>query len=194
VVVDRPTYVEGVRVNTSGQSEGNLPEEATPTPAARFEGYVGVQKVHDSDESFTAELAITDRWARIGGAVTRFYEQQPGGQNLTMTMPEFTIGARVDQSPGNKVFLEVGVVGAKTQHDPVMDTSVVGGLAGLRFETRLAQRASLLGTVQLMLFEDNIRAAVARLGARIGPVEASLRVVDFNVGPPLYGPELGVRF
>ena len=126
--------------------------------------------------------------------MTRFIEQQPGAPNLTMTMPQFTIGARVDQSPGNKVFLEVGVVGAKTQHDPVMDTSVVGGLAGLRFETQLARRASLIGTVQLMLFEDNIRAAVARVGARIGPVEASLRVVDFNVGPPLYGPELGVRF
>jgi hypothetical protein len=35
---------------------------------------------------------------------------------------------------------------------------------------------------------------VLRAGFRYGYVQASFSVLDFNVGPALYGPELGVRF
>jgi hypothetical protein len=45
-----------------------------------------------------------------------------------------------------------------------------------------------------MAFEDDVRAGAIRAGIRIGHVQATLRYFDFNVGPALYGPEVGIRF
>lgn len=173
-----------------------LPVGASPAGEAHVEGYAGIQKVHDSNNSFTLELAIVDRWARIGGQLTQFSEDQGAGMPaLTLTMPAFTIGIRVDGGMRDtRAYLEGGVVGAKTNHDPTMNTSWVGGLGGVRLEEQVAPHTQLVGTAQLMVFEDNVRAGELSAGLRVGPLQASLRVVDFNVGPALWGPEVGLKF
>lgn len=194
MVDTRPTYVDSGPVVV--EESPSLPQEAAPSPPAKFEGYVGVQKVHDSNESFTFELSMSDRWARIGGQLTQFSESQGAGMpDLKLTIPSLTIGVRVDGgSRLTKAYFEGGVVAAKTSNDPVMDTSWVGGLAGLRLESKLAPHTAFIGTAQLMIFGDDVRATAASAGVRVGPLQASLRVVDFNIGPALWGPEVGLRF
>jgi hypothetical protein len=39
-----------------------------------------------------------------------------------------------------------------------------------------------------------VRAASVRAGVRYRHVQASFSVLDFNVGPALFGPELGIGF
>ena len=196
VVVSNPhsrVYVENLNPPQTG--EGLVTSGQPPDPsAAHVEGYIGIQKVHDSDQSFTGELAVIDRWLRLGGSVTMFSEAQPGANALTLTMPELTLGVRIDDLGPTRVFLEGGAVGAKTRNDPVMDTSYVGVVGGVRAETKVAPRVSLVGVAQYLVFGDQVRASVVSGGVRVGPLQASLRVVDFNVGPALWGPEIGLRF
>ena len=166
-----------------------------PHPAAHFEAYAGAQKVHDSDGSFTAELALVDDWLRVGGTFSRYYEAQPGMDALTLTVPTLTLGVRIhDDIVGSKIYLVGGVVGAKTKNDKVMDSSFVGAVGGVRIETPLSSSLALVGEAQVMQFSDNVRATSVRAGVKVGPLQASLRMLDFNVGPPLWGPELGVGF
>ncbi|MBL0219827.1 MAG: hypothetical protein IPQ07_38930 [Myxococcales bacterium] len=191
------TYVERDEAPVSGSTVIVHRRRARPEPPrlpAHFEGYAGAQKTVDSDGGFTAELSIVDDWLRLGGSVTRYYEAQSQMPALTLTMPSITLGVRVDDAKGTNIYVIGGLVGAKTAHDPVMDSSFVGVIGGLRVESPINTLASLVGEANLMQFGQGVRATSARVGVRVGPVQASVRVLDFNVGPPLYGPELGVGF
>jgi hypothetical protein len=162
---------------------------------AKVELYAGVQKVFESDGAYSAELVVRDGRFRLAGAITHFFEPRAGGDgNLTLTMPSVTGGVRIDDGGRTKVFVEAGVVGAVTRNDPVMDSSITGVLGGVRLEHRIARKTRALFDAQRMFFSDDVRATALRAGVRLGFVQASFRVVDFNVGPALYGPELGVRF
>ena len=165
-----------------------------PPPPAHFEGYVGASKVHDSDGSLSAELGIVDDWFRVDGSYTRYYEAQPGMNTLTLSMPKLTGGVRLYDGPGSRIYITAGLVGAKTKNDQAMDSSFVGVTGGIRIVVPSGDLAALVGTAELMQFEDSVTATSVRAGIRIGPMEATMRLLDFNVGPPLWGPELGLRF
>lgn len=165
-----------------------------PQPAATFGFYAGAQKVHDSDGSVALELAVVDRRFRIDGTYARYFERQREAGLLTMTMPTLTGGVRIDDMGSTAVFLEGGVVHVRTDNDVMGDSKLTGPIAGMRVEHALADKISVLGNVQQMWFDNEIRATAARVGVRYKYVQASFRVLDFNVGPPLYGPEVGVRF
>lgn len=179
--------------------DGNLvlvrrkPRFEPPSPPARLDFYAGAQKVQDSDGSATIELAVTDDRFRISGTYARYFERQPAG-TLTMSMPQLMGGVRIDDRGSTAVVLEGGVVLVRTNGDVMGDAKLTGGIAGLRVEHTLAPKVSVLGDVQQMWFDSEIRATAARVGVRYKHVQASFRVLDFNVGPPLYGPEVGVRF
>jgi len=176
-----------------------LDAEAQASPAgarqsARVAGYVGAQKVFESDGAIALELAVSDRRLRLAGALTRFYERQASGDTLTLTMPSLALGVRISDSASTRVYLEGGVVGAVTKHDPNMDSSITGALGGVVAEHSLSEHSALVGAARLMRFPDDIRAASLRAGVRFRHVQASFSILDFNVGPALYGPEIGVGF
>ncbi len=177
-----------------------LEAEAPTTTSGRFgtariAGYVGAQKVFESDGAIALELAIADRRLRLGGALTRFYERQPSGDTLTLTMPSLALGVRIDDSEITRVYLEGGVVGALTKNDPMaMDSSITGALGGVVAEHTLSKHTTLIGAARVMGFQDDVRAASVRAGIRFRHVQASFSILDFNVGPALYGPEIGVGF
>ncbi len=162
-------------------------------PPAVFSAYAGAQKVADSDGSASIELAVTDWRLRVTGTYSRYFERQPVG-TLTMQMPTLMGGLRIDDMGDTAVYLEGGVVHVRTNGDVMGDTKLYGPIAGLRVEHTLSQELSLIGDVQQMWFDHEIKATAARAGVRWKYLQASFRVLDFNVGPPLYGPEVGVRF
>lgn len=163
-------------------------------PPATFHFYVGAQKVHDSDGAFSLEASVRDSRFILVGTYTRFYESQQG-EPLQLSMPTLAFGIPVVRDGGpTQVYFEGGVVLAKTKNDPVMDTSISGGLVGIRLETPLAHNIQLVGDAQAMVFESDIRAKAGRIGVRFHGAQLSMRVVDFSVGPALWGPELGFGF
>jgi hypothetical protein len=162
---------------------------------AHVSAYVGAQKVFESDGALAVELAISDRRLRLDGGLTRFYEQQATGDTLTLTMPSLALGLRLNNDDATRVYLEGGVVGAMTRNDPMaMDSSITGAIGGVVAEHSLSKQTMLVGAAKVMRFSDDIRAASIRAGVRFHHVQASFSVLDFNVGPALYGPELGVGF
>ena len=116
------------------------------------------------------------------------------GARLTMNMPSLTLGLRIDDSRRSRVFLEAGVANAHTKGDTMGDSSVTGAIAGVHIDHALGGELAAVGDAHAMFLQDDVRAYSARLGVRYRFVEAAFRVLDFNVGPPLYGPELGLRF
>lgn len=169
-------------------------EVEPPGPPAQFTFFAGAQKVHDSDGSASIELSVIDRRLRLNGAFQRYFERQPGAEMLTMSMPSLTGGLRIDDMGATAVFLEGGVVHVRTNNDLMGDSKMTGPIAGLRVEHALGATLTLLGDVQQMWLDNDVRATAGRVGVRYKFVQAGFRVLDFNVGPALYGPEVGVRF
>ncbi len=174
------------------EAQGTVPSRQG---TASISGYLGAQKVFESDGAATLELAVADRWLRLSGSLTRFYERQPTGDALTLTMPTLALGVRIDDSTATRVYVEAGMASAMTKHDPMMmDATVTGALAGVYAEHSLSKDTTLIGSAKVMALQDNVRAASIRAGVRYHHVQASFSVLDFNVGPALFGPEIGVGF
>lgn len=156
--------------------------------------YAGAQKVYDSDGSLSAELAFNEGRFRLGGSISRYFERQPDRDALTLTLGALYVGFRIDDGGPTRAYLEFGAVGARTHNDPVMDSSVGGLLGGALMEHRVSRGLTVLAEAQVMGFEHDVRAGALRAGVRHGHLQASLRYVDFNVGPSLFGPEVGLSF
>jgi hypothetical protein len=169
------------------------PRFATTTEA-QIHVYAGAQKVTDSDGAGVVEIGVTEWRMRLDGTFTRYYERQPGGEMLTMTMPTLLGGFRIDDMGKTAVYLQGGVVHARTNGDAMGDSKITGPMAGMRIEHALSKDLSLLGDVHRMFFPNDIQATQGRVAVRYKYLQAGFRVLDFNVGPPLYGPEVGVRF
>ena len=174
--------------------ESTPPSSRATTDPAEFDFYAGAQKVHDSNGSVSVDLAVVDHRFRVAGAFSHYFETQPDGGRLTMTMPSLTAGVRIDDLGATSVFVEGGAVHVHTSGDVMGDSSIMGAIGGVRIEHRLSSGVALLGGAQAMAFESGVRANAAVAGVRIGHLQAALRVLDFNVGPALYGPEIGLRF
>jgi len=170
------------------------PKQEPNREQAHFDFYLGIQKVIESDTSFSITGAITDDWFRLAAYGSRYWEERmDGGGKLTMTMGGGTLGLPIQQGGGSHAFLEGGVVLLETANDPTADSSITGGKFGLHLEQRL-RKTTIVGDAHALLFEASVRAYEARIGLRYGKFEGSFRVLDFNVGPALYGPEVGLAF
>jgi hypothetical protein len=185
-------YVQPVIVTDAG----GMPVAASPTrrPSPQVDFYAGAQKVHESDGSLSLELAFNEGRFRLGGSLSRYYERQQDADALTFTLGTLYLGWRVDDGGPTRAYLEVGGVGGRTRNDPVMNSSVGGVLGGVRVEHRVSRRISVVGDAQVMAFEHDVRAGAMRAGVRYGHLQATLRYFDLNVGPALFGPEVGIRF
>ncbi len=172
----------------------HLPPRLVTNSEAQFHAYVGAEKVTDSDGAGVIELGVSEWRMRLDGTFTRYYERQPGGNMLTMTMPTLMAGFRIDDMGRTAVYVQGGVAHARTNGDEMGDSKITGPIAGMRVEHSLSKDISLLGDVHQLWFPNEISARQGRVALRYKYLQAGFRVLDFNVGPPLYGPEGGVRF
>jgi hypothetical protein len=167
---------------------------ARSAPGADVNFYAGAQKVQDSDGSMSLGLAFTDYRFRVAGTFTHYWESEPDGGRITMTLPTLTAGLRLDDMRNTKVFVEGGMAYVRTKGDPMADSSITGAIFGVHVEHAVTPKLSLVGAAQHMAFPDKIRAEAGLIGVRYKMLQAAVRVLDFNVGPALYGPEVGVSF
>jgi hypothetical protein len=188
----------GALILAGGVGVATRIREPEPDPkgyhGATINLYVGGHMVKDSDGAVAADLAFVDRRFRVAARAIQYYERLPSNDLLKMTQASLTGGFRIDDMGHTAVFLEGGFVHNKTGGDPEMDTTITGVIGGLHLEHWLNRGTRLVGDAHLMAFPDDIRATSARAGIRFGHFQASMRVLDFNVGPPLWGPELGLAF
>jgi len=166
---------------------------ASQEPGAQVQGFAGAQKVFESDGSLTLALAVVDQRVRLNGSFTQYYETEMTGDHISMMVPELTGGVRLGPDGPTRLWVEGGVMYLKT-NDPHGNSSVTGPSVGARLEHRVSSDLALVGTAEGALLQDGVRAWAGRVGVRFHHVEAGFRVLDLNVGPALFGPELGVGF
>lgn len=151
--------------------------------------YGGVQRVVDSDGSITGELRVA--WSRIAllGRISGYRESAGPGQPPTeLGLAAAGVGFELTGDRDGKVWLEG--LGAALRTAP--PDSLLGVAGGLRAELRLDRSLTLFGAVRRYAFASDVRATEAIAGVQAWFLRASYRVMDFNVGPALRGPELGV--
>lgn len=184
-------------VDTEGNLVRRIPPKHEPNRMpASFDLYLGIQKVVESDTSFSITGAVSDDWFRLAAYGSRYWEERMDGNGkLTMTMGGGTLGLPIQQGGGSHAYLEGGVVLLSTANnvDPEDDSSITGGKVGIHLEQGLRE-TKIIGDLHALLFEAGVKAWEARLALRYNHFEAAFRILDFNVGPALYGPELGVSF
>lgn len=163
-------------------------------PGATVEGYAAAQKVFESTGSVSLALSVVDRHLRLNVGVTQYYEDRMDGGRLTMMMPSLSAGVRIDTGGPTQLWLEGGATAARIKGDPAGDSTLVAPTLGARVVHPLSPRLALLGDAEGMFFSHDVRAFGGRVGVRFEHVELAFRALEFNVGPALFGPELGVGF
>ena len=183
-------YGVALQPGVERQSEGGF---RTNEPGAIVTGFAAAQKVIGSDGSLSLALAVVDRRFRLDGSLTQYYETEMTGARVTMLAPEVSFGVHLGAEAPTQLWLQTGVMYLST-NDPAGSTSNAGPTFGARLEHTVSSDLSLAGTVEAAWLQDGVRGVAGRVGVRFHHVEAALRVLDLNVGPALYGPELGVGF
>lgn len=168
-----------------------------PKPAAdpaQVDAFIGVSDTYDSNTAASAAVAISDSKLRLVGEATRYWEDEPDGSRLALTTAALQLGAKLPTTGGVAAFLQVGVMYVNTKNDPMMDSSITGGSIGLHVEHPLIFDSALVGDARVVLFSHDIHAWEGRLAVRSHHLEAGVRILDFDVGPALFGPEVGLAF
>ena len=171
-----------------------VPVPPQPQPGATVEGYAAAQKVFESTGSVSLALSVVDQHLRFNVGVTQYYEDRMDGGRLTMMMPSLSAGVRLDTGGPTQLWLEGGATAARIKGDPAGNSTLVAPTFGARVVHPLSPRLALLGDAEGMFFSNDVRAFGGRVGVRFEHVELAFRALDFNVGPALFGPELGVGF
>jgi hypothetical protein len=155
------------------------------------EVYVGAQSVHDSDGSLTAEARATFDGFGLGARETSFFERQHTLDPETVHLDVWWLGAlwRVDHGEKFNVWLEAGFTGLSDQAGLTM--SGVG--AGLHLWRHLGGAMAVVGAARASWFQHDVHSTELFAGVQVTYLQFGWRVVDFDVGPPLYGPEFGLN-
>ena len=152
--------------------------------------YLGFQSVTGSDASASVEArAAYDDFA-IGLRGTAFYERadaSPGTRYLELDLASMEGQYRVVRGR-TQVWLMAGIGGVST----VDSIHLAGVGVGARFEHKVGGEIRVSGEARNFWLQDNVRAVELVASAQLSIVRLSYRFVDFSVGPPLQGPEIGV--
>lgn len=152
--------------------------------------YLGVQSVDDSDGSLTLELRANYGDFGIALRDTSFFED--GGPTAAddLRLDLWSIGGqyRAHRTWRTQAWLEGGLGGVEQS----TDLSLLGWYVGARGQRRLGGELAAEVGVRRYDLEDDITANEVTAALRASILRVSYRYVDFNVGPPLQGPEVGV--
>lgn len=154
------------------------------------DAYVGLQSVTDSNGSLSAEIRATHANFGIGVHDTSFFEDPGPGAMQETTLDLWAIAGhvRLANDGPTQMWAEAGLAGVKASPD----LSFFGAEAGLMVQHHLVAALGLTAGARYYVLEHDVRATEVQAGIHVSILRISYRIVDFNVGPPLRGPEIGV--
>jgi hypothetical protein len=166
---------------------------ATSAPPGQVvtELYFGAQSVHDSDGALTGEARATFDNFGVGVRGTSFYEHDPAALDPQFVhLDVWWLGGfwRVDHDDKFAVWLELGFTGLSDQTGLTMS----GASAGVHLWRQLAGAFSFVGGARTSNFQHDVHSNELFAGLQVTFLQFSYRVLDFDVGPPLHGPEVGL--
>jgi hypothetical protein len=158
--------------------------------SVQSELYFGAQSVANSDGAMTVEARATYDDFGLGVRDTSFFEQVDAKKNQYLRLDVWWLGGlwRFDHDEKSSIWLELGVSGLNGADQ----LSMTGVAAGLHFTRRAAGQLALTGGGRYFWFEHDVAAAEVYGGVQLSVLQITYRLLDFNVGPPLHGPEVGM--
>jgi hypothetical protein len=177
-----PVYVTTVGPDGSMQQQVRHP--------MTVEIYGGVARVADSDGAMAVDLHLSSERFSIGGRWNHYWEgpsmYYPQGSRLGLW--DVDLGYKILGDAQGSLTVEAGVGGVTFSPEA---TSSVGGMLGARAMFWPSRWFAIFGEARGYLLQDDIRATAYFAGAQAAFLRLGYRVTDFNVGPPLHGPEIG---
>lgn len=159
---------------------------------ARFDAYLGAHAVVDSDGAAALDLRLRRDFVGLSMSGTSYFEEvEDKGRMDSVRLDMWALGlagrlARAGDS--TELWIEGGfAVSTSTEYD-----AIAGLQTALRAEHRIRPELELFGRVRYYGMQDDVSAFEAWGGVRAWVIAAGYRSLQFNVGPPIHGPEAGI--
>ncbi len=156
----------------------------------RADFYTGLSKVIDSDTAVSLHGRLQYRSLGFELGVTRYREAPPkrSADPITMDVWAVTGHARPLAYRGFEVWIlgGLGVLGSSEF------SSVSGGLIGAMARHQLRPALAIDSTVRWYFLDPQLDAVELTAGVQASIFRVGYRRLELNVGPPLFGPEVGV--
>jgi hypothetical protein len=181
-------YGGGGSYHTVGSSG---PSQPILTGPGRLDLTLGAHSVVDSDGALFGEVRLSKDWIGLGVSSIRYVEHVEDGKredDVSLGLTAFTISGRIFRHDTSEVWLDGGLaLNGSSEYDTIMGTAW-----SMRVEHGFNPDLGLRGQVRYYGFEHDVSAWEGWGGVRAWFLQAGYRALQFNVGPPLHGPEAGV--
>ena len=163
-----------------------LPEA---TPDANLSAFLGIQSVVGSDGAGTAEVRASFEDFGIGVAVSRYWEGATMTQGSVHLDDLRLFGSyRLMHDGPTSVWLDAGGAAVLA----LEDQTLIGATAGLRVERHVAGDIGVTFHARGSYYRHNIIGVESEVAVDLWLLRVGYRLLAFDVGPPLHGPEVGI--
>lgn len=177
----------------SAESHGEVSLEALLPGPAHLDLYVGVHPVVDSQGALIGDVRASKDWFGVSASNSSYFEEGDGKRGayaVRMDVMAFAVNLRILDRWRSQLWIDGGLsVSTSTEYE-----AILGSVFGLRAEHEVGADFGLVGQGRMFRFEYDVSAVEAWAGVRAWFVSAGYRVLQFNVGPALHGPEAGLAF
>ncbi len=184
------TYAGYYGSGSSSVAASGASEPLLPGPG-RLDLYLGAHSVVGSDGAVTGEVRASKDWIGLGVSGIRYVEHVEDGKredDVSLYLTAFTISGRVFRHDATELWLDGGLaVTGSSEYDTILGTAW-----SVRGEHAINSDLGLRGQVRYYALEHDISAWEGWAGVRAWFLQAGYRALQFDVGPPLHGPEAGV--
>lgn len=183
-----------------GNVEPGVVYYGAPPPASsgmsNVDVFVGLQSVVNSDGAATFQLRAHTAGFGVGFAGTSYYERVPGlsgSDYLRMDNFDLHVTARVLRvlraGRATELWVRGGLAGVSSH-----DFQVFGGSLAVDGTTELGGALAVSGSARYARFQDDLTAVELTGGVHLSILRVGYRMLRFDVGPPLKGPEVGLAW
>lgn len=165
------------------------------TGPGRLDLYLGGHSVVGSQGALVGEVRASKEWLGISASNTSYFERIEDKQrtdSIRLDLMAFALNARLFHGGASELWIDGGLgATSSSEYD-----AIFGTVFGVRGEHRLHPQLAVVGQARMFSLEADVSAFEGWAGMRAWFLSAGYRVVRFNVGPALHGPEAGlfVRF
>lgn len=170
-------------------SAGSSSGSPGPLPPMRVDGALAVAAMTGSGPAVTGRFALRLGAVAVGGGVSSFFEQD-GSETTRLDLWRVGGGLRIFDFAETELWVEGAFAGVHTQPE----LSLLGGYVGGRIEHHATPKLTLAATLGTVALQHDVDALEISASVRMYVFTVGYRVLDFNVGPPLHGPEVGIAF
>lgn len=160
-----------------------------PTPDATLTAFLGFQSVVGSDGAGTAEVRASFEDFGLGVSVSRYWEGATMTQGSVHLDDLRLFGSyRVLHDGPTSLWLDAGGAAVLA----LDDETLIGATAGIRVEHHVAGDIGVTFHARGSFYSHTIVGIESEVAVDLWLLRVGYRLLAFDVGPPLHGPEVGL--